>query len=113
MRETIPFRERGVPAAYAEFRSDNPPRPIPGSTFARALEPGATIRILDLRDGRTHIDGEPHTRAMVELGVYVRILSVPFAKTMRAGHINVYRQEVRAFSEKGDSACWRTLPPRR
>ena len=30
--------QRGVPPAYAEFRANNPPRPMPGSTFARALE---------------------------------------------------------------------------
>ena len=49
-----------------------------------------------------YLDGDPDTRAMVELGgsrtILIRAAS---AKTrLVLGHINVYRQEVRAFSDK-------------
>ena len=93
--------QRGVPAAYAEFRAHNPPRPIPGSTFARALETRRTHQILDLKTEEPYRDGNPNARAMVELGGVRTILSVPLCKDdVVLGHINVYRQEVRAFSDK-------------
>jgi signal transduction histidine kinase/GAF domain-containing protein len=93
--------QRGVPAAYAEFRAHNPPKPMPGSTFARALEPRRTHQILDLKADKLYLDGNPGVRAMVELGGIRTILAVPLCKDEAVlGLISVYRQEVRAFSEK-------------
>ena len=93
--------QRGVPPAYAEFRAHNPPRPMPGSTFARALETRRTLQDLDLKAHKPYLDGNPGARAMVELGGIRTILAVPLCKDEAVlGHINVYRQEVRAFSEK-------------
>ena len=93
--------QRGVPAAYAEFRAQNPPRPVPGSTIARALEARRTLQDLDLKALRPYLDGNPGAHAMVELGGIRTILAVPLCKDDAVlGHINVYRQEVRAFSEK-------------
>jgi signal transduction histidine kinase len=93
--------QRGVPAAYAEFRAQNPPSPVPGSTIARALEARRTLQDLDLKALRPYLDGNPGARAMVELGGIRTILAVPLCKNDTVlGHINVYRQEVRAFSDK-------------
>ena len=93
--------QRGVPAAYAEFRAHNPPRPLPGGSFARALETRRTLQVLDLKADKLYLDGNPGTRAMVELGGVRTILTVPLCKDEAVlGLITVYRQEVRAFSEK-------------
>ncbi len=93
--------QRGVPAAYAEFRANNPPRPMPGSSFAQALVTRRTHQVINLKADKLYLDGYPGTRAMVELGGVRTILSVPLCKDDAVlGHINVYRQEVRAFSEK-------------
>ena len=93
--------QRGVPAAYAEFRAHNPPRPMPGGTFARALETRRTLQIIDLKADNLYLDGNPGRRAMVELGGIRTILAVPLCKDEAVlGLITVYRQEVRAFSEK-------------
>ena len=93
--------QRGVPPAYAEFRSHNPPRPMPGSGFAHVLETRRTLQNLDLKADKLYLDGNPGVRAMVELGGIRTILAVPLCKDEAVlGLISVFRQEVRAFSEK-------------
>jgi PAS domain S-box-containing protein len=93
--------QRGVPTAYAEFRADTPPVPVPGSTFARAIETGRPLQVVDLMAAEPYLAGNPNTRAMVELGGIRTILTVPLCKDRAVlGFITVYRQEVRAFSAK-------------
>ena len=93
--------QRGVPAAYADFRADTPPVPVPGSTFARAIETGRPLQVVDLMTAEPYRAGNPNTRAMVELGGIRTILTVPLCKDRAVlGFITVYRQEVRAFSTK-------------
>ena len=43
--------QRGVPAAYAEFRAKNPPTPVPAVGCARSLAARRTLQILDLQGG--------------------------------------------------------------
>ena len=93
--------QRGVPTAYAEFRADTPPVPVSGSTFARAIETGRPLQVVDLMAAEPYPAGNPNTRAMVELGGIRTILTVPLCKDRAVlGFITVYRQEVRAFSAK-------------
>ena len=93
--------QRGVPAAYAEFRADTPPVPVPGTTFARAIETGRPLQVADLMTAEPYLAGNQNTRAMVELGGIRTILTVPLCKDGAVlGFITVYRQEVRAFSAK-------------
>ncbi len=92
---------RGVPRAYAEFRANNPPIPQPGSILARTFETRRAHQVVDLMAGELYRAGNPNTRAMVELGGVRTILVVPLCKDEDVlGHITVYRQEVRAFSDK-------------
>ncbi len=92
--------QRSVPAAYAEFRANNPPVPQPGGTFARALETRRSLQDIDLMALDAY-RANPNTRAMVELGGVRTILTVPLCKDETVlGLITVYRQEVRAFSER-------------
>ena len=93
--------QRGVPPAYAAFREQNPPNPAPDNRFAQAIETRRTLQILDLKAEKPYLDGNPNSRAMVELGGIRTILSVPLCKDdTLLGIIAVFRQDVRAFSGK-------------
>jgi signal transduction histidine kinase/uncharacterized protein YdeI (YjbR/CyaY-like superfamily) len=83
--------QRGVPPAYAAFRAQHPP-----TTELRSLE-----HILDARTHELYRAGHPGVRAAVELGGVRTVLRVPLLKDdAPLGYITVYRQEVRAFSDK-------------
>ena len=91
----------GTPAALTEFRTRNPPSPLPGSTSARLLETRRTHHILDRAQEPDYLAGEPGARAMVELGGARSMLNVPLIKDDNLlGYISIYRQEVRPFSDK-------------
>ena len=93
--------QRGVPLAYAAFRSRSPPRPRPGSIFAQGIETRSAFQIVDMIATEQYLAGDLQIRAMVELGGIRTILTVPLCKDGAVlGLITVYRQEVRAFSDK-------------
>ena len=92
---------RGVPAAYAEFRTNNPPKPLPGSGVAQVLATRRPAHILDLIAEAGYLAGGTGARAMSDLGGIRTLLVVPLVKDDSVlGIISIYRQEVRAFSEK-------------
>jgi GAF domain-containing protein/signal transduction histidine kinase len=91
----------GSPAVLTEFRTRNPPSPVPGSTAARLLETRRPHHILDRALEPDYLAGEAGARAMVELGGARSMLNVPLLKEEEfLGFISIYRQEVRAFSDK-------------
>ena len=93
--------QRGLPEAFAEFRAQSPLKPVPGSQLARAIENRQTLQILDLKAEDLYREGNPFVRAMVDLGGVRTILTVPLCKDDAVlGFLSVYRQEVRAFSDK-------------
>ena len=89
--------QRGVPPAFAAYRAKNPPlQSVPGSGAAVTLETRRPYHVLDVR-----VRDNPGARAMAELGGVRTILAVPLIKDDAfLGMITIYRQEVRAFSEK-------------
>jgi GAF domain-containing protein len=92
---------RGVPAAYAAFRAMNPPVPAPGSVTAVLLETRKTSHVVDAKARELYQAGSPGARAMVELGGVRSVLDVPLLKENDLiGFISIYRQEVRAFTDK-------------
>jgi signal transduction histidine kinase len=92
---------RGVPAPLIEFRNNNPPDYGPGTGPARALAGERVIHTVDLKDGDAYQAGEPNRRALVDLGGARTSLLVPLLKEEAVlGTIMIYRQEVRAFSDK-------------
>jgi PAS domain S-box-containing protein len=92
---------RGVPAAYAEYRMQNPPDYGPGTAPARILAGERIIHVIDLKDEQVYQSGEPNRRAMVDLGGARTLLLIPLIKDdVILGFINIYRQEVRPFSDK-------------
>jgi GAF domain-containing protein len=72
--------QRGVPPAYAAFRSHSPPRPRPGSIFAQGIEMRTAFQIVDMIATEPYLAGDLQTRAMVELGGIRTILTVPLCK---------------------------------
>jgi GAF domain-containing protein/nitrogen-specific signal transduction histidine kinase len=93
--------QRGLPEAFAEFRARTPLKPVPGSQLARAIENRQTLQVLDLKAEDLFLEGNPFVRAMAELGGVRTILVVPLCRDeVVLGFLSVYRQEVRAFSDK-------------
>src|SRR5215469_14535655 len=93
---------RGVPEAYAEFRRRNPVPPGQGGMAARIRGGEPFVHIIDLRDDdRCRSGKDPQRRATVDLGGARTYLIVPLRKDNELlGAINVYRQEVRPFTDK-------------
>jgi PAS domain S-box-containing protein len=91
--------QRGLPEAFAEFRAQNPLKPVPGSQLARAIENRQTLQVLDVK--AEDLYRNPFVRAMADLGGVRTILVVPLCKDETVlGFLSVYRQEVRAFSDR-------------
>jgi two-component system, NtrC family, sensor kinase len=92
---------RGVPAAFAEYRRNNPPNYGPGTTPSRILEGERVICTDDLKAEPAYQSGEPNRRALVDLGGARSALIVALRKDDAVpGFIQIYRQEVRPFSDK-------------
>jgi PAS domain S-box-containing protein len=92
---------RGVPAAFAEYRRSNPPVYGPGTTPARILKGERVICTEDLKAEPAYRSGEPNRRAFVDLGGARSAAIVALRKDEAVlGFIEVYRQEVRPFTDK-------------
>src|SRR5262249_7444111 len=93
--------QRGVPAAYIEFRARNQGTYGPGTVPVRILAGERVIHVLDLMEEEAYQAGEPNRRALVDLGGARTCLVVTLQKDDAIlGFINIYRQEVRPFSDK-------------
>jgi len=92
---------RGVPAAFTEYRAHNPPAHGPGTGPARILGGERIVHVVDLMEEDAYREGEPNRRALVDLGGVRTSLQVALVKDESVrGSINIYRQEVRPFSDK-------------
>jgi GAF domain-containing protein/nitrogen-specific signal transduction histidine kinase len=92
---------RNVPAAYAEYRERNPPKPVPGSGIFRLLQTKRPVQDLDMMSTEAYRAGHANARAMVELGGIRTIAGVPLLKDdALVGMISMFRQEVQEFSDK-------------
>src|SRR5580704_3251943 len=94
---------RGVPAEFADFLASHSPSPVagPGTGSARILQGELLIHSVDLADSESYRAGDPHRRALVDLGGARTGLIVALRKDEAVlGFIVVYRQEVRPFNEK-------------
>ena len=93
---------RGVPEALAEFITTQPPLlPSPGGKVERVLTTKRAVQILDLAADDMYLTGDVDTHAYVDLGGARTIVDWPLLREGAVvGLIAIYRQEVRAFSEK-------------
>ena len=100
-KRTKTAASRGVPAAFVEFRRNNPPEYGPGTAHVRLLAGEPFVHEADVAESQGYRSGEPNRRALVDLGGARTGLWVALRKEGKVlGAIVIYRQEVRPFSEK-------------
>src|SRR5262249_21029883 len=91
----------GEPARFAEYLAVTSNQPGPGSASQRLLSGERLVHVSDLSDEEIYRSGDPYRRAFVDLGGARTLLAVPLRKDNAfLGVVNIYRQEVRPFSEK-------------
>src|SRR6516162_735164 len=92
----------GVPAPYAQYLADHPiPEGGSGGVGARILRGERCLHVTDLREEEHYRTGDPHRRALVDLGGARTGLIVPLRKDASiTGIFMIYRQEVRPFTDK-------------
>jgi len=92
---------RGVPAAFAEFRRHNPVTMDQGPVFVRLMGGESFVHSIDLKEDDAYRRGIPQRRALVDLGGARSSLVIALRKDdAMLGLLQIYRQEVRPFSEK-------------
>jgi signal transduction histidine kinase len=90
----------GVSPALAEFLS-RPTRPTSTGARARVLQGRQPVHILDASKDQAYVERDPMRVAAVELGGVRTLLAVPMFKDDELiGILAIYRQEVRAFTDK-------------
>ena len=92
--------ERGVTPGLAAFRAANPDRGYSPNAL-RMIETKRPVHQPDIRDGEGYRAGHASARTVADLGGARTLLLVPLLKEqMVIGAIQIFRLEVRAFSDK-------------
>ena len=103
LREGDAFRSAALhnaPLAYAEERRRNP-LIRPKGAFARVAMTKRVVHIPDLRAEQAYLDGNPSTVTLADTAGARTVLLVPMLKEDGLiGVINIFRQEVRPFTDK-------------
>ena len=91
-----------APSAYVRQREREPViRPSPASGLGRAVITKQVVQIADAMAGRAYREGDPLAVGAVELAGTRTFVSVPMLKEGDlVGVFNIYRQEVRPFTDK-------------
>jgi GAF domain-containing protein len=91
----------GVPAPLEEYWRRETPQPSPHNAISRVVATGQAVHVTDLQEYQAYIDDDPLAVAGVKLGGIRTLLVVPMLKDEKTfGTIGIYRQEVRAFTDK-------------
>jgi transcriptional regulator with GAF, ATPase, and Fis domain len=105
LREGDAFRivaMHNAPPAFAKSRRLQPlVRPGPGTGLYRVASTKQVVHIVDIRTEQPYLEREPSSVTMVERAGARTLLVVPMLKDDELiGNINIYRQEVRPFTDK-------------
>ena len=105
LREGENFRvvaQHNTPPALAELRRRDPVvRAGPGTAIRRSTTAKQAIQVPDIATEPAYADRDPDRMALVELGGYRAVLSIPMLRDNEViGAINIYRQEAGAFPDK-------------
>jgi len=92
---------RGAPPEQAKFLTGRRHRPGAGTLHALLLGGENLVHIADLADTDAYRSGEPTRRQSVDVAGARSVLAVPLRRAGQLlGLINIYRREVRPFTEK-------------
>ena len=106
LREGDAFRAAALhgplPSAYIDLlRSGTLFHPSPDTPTGRVAQTRQPVQVPDLSKTRAYLDREPVLVAAVEVAGIRTMFSVPMLKEDElVGTISIYRQEVRAFTDK-------------
>jgi GAF domain-containing protein len=76
-------------------------RPSPSLPTARGFETRKPVQVVDLKEDQSYFDRDPLAVAAVEVAGIRSLISVPMLKEGAiVGAVNVYRREVRPFTDK-------------
>jgi len=104
LREGDSFRAaafHNAPPAFVEARKDRLIQPDPESTLCQAAVTKRVAHVLDSTKREAYRRRDPFVVAGADLGGYRTIVSVPMVKKNElVGVISIYRQEVRAFTDR-------------
>src|SRR5277367_6749733 len=90
-----------APPGFAEVRRGTLARPNPKTAVGRVLTSKQPVQVVDLAADAAYAEGDPMRVALVEVAGMRTLLAVPMLKeTDLVGTINIYRQEVRPFTDK-------------
>jgi GAF domain-containing protein len=100
-----PFRAVALHNALPEFAEARRREPLffpaPNAPLARVAASKETLQIPDLRLDESYLSGDPATAIIVERGGARTLISIPMLKDGElVGVFGIYRQEVRAFTDK-------------
>jgi two-component system, NtrC family, sensor kinase len=90
-----------VPEECAEFFRKNPSRFVPESGPGRILAGERVVHLIDIKETELYRSGDPYRRRLVDLAGARSVVHVPLLQDETVGGLFIiFRQEVRAFSDK-------------
>jgi PAS domain S-box-containing protein len=95
--------DQGISPLYAEFTANPANRPGPGGATPRLMRDPTLpfVHVIDLKEEEAYRSGDPYRHALVHLGGVRTLLAIPLRKDgVMWGVINIYREEVRPYSDK-------------
>src|SRR6516162_6661699 len=94
---------QGLPPVFAEFAANPANQPGSGGATPRLIRDARLrfVHVIDLKEEDAYRSGDPMRRALVDVGGARTLLAVPLRKDgAMVGVINIYRQEVRPYTDK-------------